>query len=86
MSETIQRVGYHVPEFAEATSLGRTLVYRLIGYGKIPHVRIEGRIVITVSPADFLAKYEEIQGWLETYMTAQAMQTHALAELAAAQA
>ena len=80
MSCNTLQIGHRVGKWSDAVGLSRTKVRSLINYGKIPYVKIDGCIVITVAPADFLAQYEEIQGWLANYM--QTKQAEAVAELA----
>lgn len=52
MSTThIQKLAYSIREACEASSLGRTTIYALIGQGRLQAVRVGGRTVI---PADSL--------------------------------
>lgn len=52
MSTThIQKLAYSIREACEASSLGRTTIYALIGQGRLQAVRVRGRTVI---PADSL--------------------------------
>jgi len=52
MSTThIQKLAYSIREACEASSLGRTTIYALIGAGKLQAIRIGGRTVI---PAESL--------------------------------
>lgn len=45
-TEHIQKLAYSIREACEASSLGRTTIYALIGAGKLQAVRIGGRTVI----------------------------------------
>jgi excisionase family DNA binding protein len=47
----IHKLAYSIREACEASSLGRTTIYALIGAGKLQSVRIGGRTVI---PAESL--------------------------------
>jgi len=51
-TEHIQKLAYSIREACEASSLGRTTIYALIGQGKLQAVRVGGRTVI---PAESLA-------------------------------
>ena len=42
------RLAYSIREACEASSLGRTTIYALIGAGKLQAVRIGGRTVVPV--------------------------------------
>jgi excisionase family DNA binding protein len=48
----IQKLAYSIRDACEASSLGRTTIYALIGAGKLQAVRIGGRTVI---PAESLS-------------------------------
>lgn len=50
-TERIQKLAYSIREACEASSLGRTTIYALIGQGRLHAVRVGGRTVI---PADSL--------------------------------
>ena len=50
-TEHIQKLAYSIREACEASSLGRTTIYALIGQGRLQAVRVGGRTVI---PADSL--------------------------------
>lgn len=50
-TEHVQKLAYSIREACQASSLGRTTIYSLIGQGRLQAVRVGGRTVI---PADSL--------------------------------
>lgn len=46
LSGAASKLAYSVPEFCEATSLGRSLVYDEIRQGRLRATRIRGRTII----------------------------------------
>lgn len=50
-TEHVQKLAYSIREACQASSLGRTTIYALIGQGRLQAVRVGGRTVI---PADSL--------------------------------
>ena len=58
-TEHIQKLAYSIREACEASSLGRTTIYALIGEGKLKAVRVGGRTVI---PAESLRALVGVSG------------------------
>jgi excisionase family DNA binding protein len=59
MSTTyIHKLAYSIREACEASSLGRTTIYALIGAGKLQAVRIGGRTVIPAESLNALIRGE----------------------------
>ena len=50
-TEQVQKLAYSIREACQASSLGRTTIYSLIGQGRLQAVRVGGRTVI---PAESL--------------------------------
>ena len=50
-TEHVQKLAYSIREACQASSLGRTTIYALIGQGRLHAVRVGGRTVI---PAESL--------------------------------
>ena len=55
-----EKQGWSIPDWCDATSLGRTKTFELISNGSIRSIREGRRRIIITSPADYLnAKYSE---------------------------
>jgi excisionase family DNA binding protein len=81
MPTSIPRAGFTVSEISEATTIGRSLIYRLIGCRKIPFVKVGDRTIVTITPKDLLAQFETMMKDVEAER--QAARDRSLAEAAA---
>jgi hypothetical protein len=63
-SHQITKIGWRPLEFAEAVGLSRATVYELMADGKIRSIKHaqgkHGARIITTSPAEYLASFENI--------------------------
>ena len=60
MNEQSQRLTYTEQEFCNVVGISRPTAYRLRKAGKLPHVRLKGRILYTRGQINaFLASHEQ---------------------------
>lgn len=52
---TIERAAWTVEEWASATTISRSTIYRMISVDSIRSVRVGGRRLIITAPTDYLA-------------------------------
>lgn len=55
-SNTSERAGWPVEEWAHAAGIGRSLAYVLLQRNEITSVKVGKRRIITTAPRDFLAR------------------------------
>lgn len=60
-SNTSERAGWPVEEWAHAAGIGRSLAYVLLQRNEITSVKIGKRRIITTAPRDFLARLAAAQ-------------------------
>jgi hypothetical protein len=58
----VKKVGWRKNEFAPAIGLQLSRVNELLRDGTIPSVKVFGARIITVSPAEFLARFANPEG------------------------